>query len=117
MKKSLTENEFNAVTKHLNMGKRAREIAYGVMVKNKPQKLYSEKYSITSGAVSQTVSKVWRAYDAFLKRNASGERQCSDYEHKIPDGYKKVEAVLPEDLAKVVKTWNDKTLKEIKSKS
>lgn len=87
-KKQLSEDVFSRVTRTLNVGKQTIEIAHGVLVKGKPQKHYVDTLNISRGAVSQAVNRVWAAY-----------------KQDVPDGYERVEVVLPERQAYIVKKW------------
>lgn len=87
-KKQLSEEVFSRVTRALNVGKQTVEIAHGVLVKGMPQKYYVDTLGISRGAVSQAVNRVWAAY-----------------KQDVPDGYERVEVVLPERQAFIVKKW------------
>ncbi|EGG7966739.1 transcriptional regulator [Salmonella enterica] len=89
-KKRLTNEEFARVTRNLNVGKQTLDIAYGVLVKGKPQKYFVETLYISRGAVSQAVNRVWDAY-----------------KQEVPDGFVRIEVVLPERQAFIVKKWAD----------
>ncbi len=89
-KKKLSEDVFIRVTRHLNVGQQTLDIAYGVLVQGKPQKHFVETLSISRGAVSQAVNRVWDAY-----------------KQEVPDGFVKVEVVLSERQAFIVKRWAD----------
>lgn len=89
-KKRLTKEVFARVTQSLNVGKQTLDIAYGVLVDGKPQKYFVKTLSISRGAVSQAVNRVWDAY-----------------KQEVPDGFVRVEVVLPERLAFIVKKWAD----------
>lgn len=89
-KKRLTNELFARVTRGLNVGKQTLDIAYGVLVEGKPQKYFVETLDISRGAVSQAVNRVWDAY-----------------KQEVPDGFVRVEVVLPERQAFIVKRWAD----------
>lgn len=89
-KKTLSEDVFKRVTRHLNVGQQTLDIAYGVLVQGKPQKYFVETLNISRGAVSQAVNRVWDAY-----------------KQEVPDGFVRVEVVLPERQAFIVKRWAD----------
>ena len=88
MKKRLTEAQFQDVIKGLDVGQQTIEIAYGVLVRGKPQADYVEELGLSKGAVSQAVSRVWAAASVTL-----------------PKGLERVTAVLPEHQAFIVKRW------------
>ncbi|WP_343463285.1 TrfB-related DNA-binding protein [Pantoea sp.] len=89
-KKHLTGEQFQRVTRGLNVGQQTLDIAYGVLVQGKPQKVFAETLSISRGAVSQAVNRVWEAY-----------------KQEVPDGYVRLEVILPERQAFIVKKWAD----------
>ncbi|EPF5707634.1 MULTISPECIES: TrfB-related DNA-binding protein [Enterobacteriaceae] len=89
-KKRLTNEVFARVTRSLNVGKQTLDIAYGVLVEGRPQKYFVETLDISRGAVSQAVNRVWDAY-----------------KQEVPDGFVRIEVVLPERQAFIVKKWAD----------
>ncbi|EHW3975396.1 transcriptional regulator [Salmonella enterica] len=89
-KKRLTNEVFARVTRSLNVGKQTLDIAYGVLVEGRPQKYFVETLGISRGAVSQAVNRVWDAY-----------------KQEVPDGFVRIEVVLPERQAFIVKKWAD----------
>ncbi|EFD6870878.1 transcriptional regulator [Escherichia coli] len=89
-KKRLEKDVFLRVTRSLNVGKQTLDIAYGVLVDGKPQKYFVDTLGISRGAVSQAVNRVWDAY-----------------KQEVPDGFVRVEVVLPERQAFIVKRWAD----------
>ncbi|EBM5962833.1 TPA: TrfB-related DNA-binding protein [Salmonella enterica subsp. enterica serovar 16:l,v:-] len=89
-RKRLSKEVFSRVTQSLNVGQKTLEIAYGVLVEGKPQKYFVETLNISRGAVSQAVNRVWDAYKL-----------------EVPDGFVRVEVVLPERQAFIVKKWAD----------
>jgi len=88
MKKKLTETQFQDAIKHLNVGQQTIDIAYGVLVQGQAQTTFVKKLGVSKGAVSQAVNRVWE----YSKGN-------------IPEGFERVEAVLPEHQAFIVKKW------------
>lgn len=89
MKKQLTETQFLAAIQGLDVGEQTLQIARGVLVEGKPQADYVQLFGVTRGAVSQAVNRVWAAHQ----------------DKALPQGYTKVEAVLPEHQAFIVKKW------------
>lgn len=89
-KKRLSKDAFYRVTRNLSVGQQTLDIAYGVLVQGKPQKFFVETLSISRGAVSQAVNRVW---DAFKQ--------------EVPDGFVRLDVVLPERQAFIVKKWAD----------
>jgi hypothetical protein len=89
-RKRLTKEVFSRVTRGLNVGKQTLDIAYGVLVDGKPQKFFVESLNISRGAVSQAVNRVWDAY-----------------KQEVPDGFVRIEVVLPERQAFIVRKWAD----------
>ena len=85
MKKRLTEAQFQACIKGLDVGQQTIEIARGVLVLGQPQAAFITSLGLTKGAVSQAVT-------AFSSKN-------------VPQGYERVSAVLPEHQAFIVKKW------------
>lgn len=88
MKKRLTEAQFLAAIKGLEIGQQTIDIARGVLVEGRPQAEFVAALGVTKGAVSQAVSRVWAA--------AKGN---------LPEGFERVTAVLPEHQAFIVKKW------------
>ncbi|MFN9707817.1 MAG: transcriptional regulator KorA [Burkholderiales bacterium] len=89
MKKQLTEAQFQACIRGLDVGQQTIEIAHGVLVKGQPQALFVASLGLSRGAVSQAVHRVWSAFAAT----------------DLPQGYERVSAVLPEHQAYIVKRW------------
>ena len=100
MKKRLSEAQFQACTKGLNVGLQTIEIAYGVLVKGQPQTSFVVTLGLTKGAVSQAVDRVWAAFAA----------------KNLPIGYERVSAVLPEHRAYIVKKWAKDAVKKLEPK-
>ena len=88
MKKRLTEAQFQAAIKGLEIGQQTIDIARGVLVDGRPQAEFVASLGLTKGAVSQAVSRVWAV---------AGE--------VLPQGFARVTAVLPEHQAFIVKRW------------
>jgi hypothetical protein len=89
MTKRLTEPQFQACIKGLEVGQQTKEIARGVLVLGHPQTTYVKSLGMTKGAVSQAVARVW---NAFMCKN-------------LPTGYERVSVVLPEHQAFIVNKW------------
>ena len=89
MKKRLTQAQFYACTKGLEVGQQTLDIARGVLVLGQPQTTFVQSMGLTKGAVSQAVARVWNAFMA----------------KSIPAGYEQVSVVLPEHQAFIVKKW------------
>ncbi len=100
MKKRLTEAQFQAAIKGLEIGQQTVNIAHGVLVHGRPQAEYVTSLGLTKGAVSQAVNRVWVAAG-----------------NQLPEGYARVTAVLPEHQAFIVKKWeaDAKRKQEIKT--
>lgn len=90
MKKRLTEAEFQAAIKRLEVGRQTIEIARGVLVEGKPQADYVAALGVTKGAVWQAVKRVW---DAHIRAQ------------ETPEGFERITVVLPEHQAFIVKKW------------
>lgn len=88
--KRLSKQEFMNVTKNLNVGQQTLDIAYGVLVQGQPQKYFVETLNVSRGAVSQAVNRVWEAYKQL-----------------VPEGFVRVNVVLPERQAFIVRRWAD----------
>ncbi|MFN7836029.1 MAG: transcriptional regulator KorA [Burkholderiaceae bacterium] len=89
MKKRLTEAQFQACIRGLDVGQQTIEIAHGVLVLGQPQASFVASLGLSRGAVSQAVNRVWAAF------------VVTD----LPQGYERVSAVLPEHQAYIVKKW------------
>jgi hypothetical protein len=89
MTKRLTEAQFQACIKGLDISQQTKEIARGVLVLGQPQTTYVKSLGVTKGAVSQAVARVW---NAFMSKN-------------LPTGYERVSVVLPEHQAFIVNKW------------
>lgn len=89
MKKRLSEAQFQACIKDLDVGHQTIEIAHGVLVEGQPQASFVASLRLSRGAVSQAVHRVWVAFAAT----------------NLPQGYERVSAVLPEHQAYIVKKW------------
>lgn len=101
MKKRLTEAQFHAALKGLEVGQQTIEIARAVLVDGKLQSSFVTSLGLTKGAVSQAVQRVWTAFE-----NAN-----------LPQGYERVTAVLPEHQAYTVKKWAQEAAKKRESKA
>lgn len=100
MKKVLSEEQFEKAVNDLDIGNQALRIAYGVLVKGRPQIEFAKQFGVTRGAISQTVNRVWNA------------RQ----DRGLPDGYEKVSVVLSERQAYIVKKWAKDTANKLDKK-
>ena len=100
MKKRLTEAEFQAAIRDLDIGTQTIEIARGVLVEGRPQVEFVKSLGLSKGAVSQAVTRVWAA--------------AGDH---LPDGYERVSAVLPEHQAFIVRKWEADAKRKQESKS
>lgn len=100
MKKQLTEAQFQAAIKDLEVGQQTIDIARAVLVEGKPQAEFVAALGLTKGAVSQAVSRVWGAAETAL-----------------PKGFERVTAVLPEHQAFIVKKWAAEAKKKQESRS
>jgi len=89
MKKRLTEAQFQAAVKDLEVGQQTLDIARGVLVEGVPQASFVTSLKLSRGAVSQAVHRVWVSHE---QRN-------------VPKGFERVTAVLPEHQAFIVKKW------------
>jgi hypothetical protein len=96
MKKQLTEDQFRASIKGLDVGAQTLEIARGVLVEGRQQVSFVQALGLSRGAVSQAVQRVWAAFEA----------------NSLPDGYERVSAVLPEHQAYIVKKWAGEAAKK-----
>ena len=101
MKKRLTEAQFQACIKGLDVGQQTLEIARGVLVQGQPQAGFVSSLGLTKGAVSQAVHRVWAAFEA----------------KNLPEGYERVSVVLPEHQAYVVKRWAEDAAKKREPKT
>ncbi|WP_017166874.1 transcriptional regulator KorA [Xanthomonas phaseoli] len=89
MKKRLTEAQFQAAVKDLEVGQQTLDIARGVLVEGVPQASFVTSLQLSRGAVSQAVHRVWVSHE----------------ERNVPKGFERVTAVLPEHQAFIVKKW------------
>lgn len=101
MKKQLTEAQFQDAVKGLEVGHQTLLIARGVLVEGKPQRDFVKALSLSPGAVSQAVNRIWSAYET----------------KNLPQGYERVSAVLPEHQAFIVKKWAECATKKRDSKA
>jgi hypothetical protein len=101
MKKILTEAQFQACIKGLEVGQQTIEIARAVLVDGKPQTGFVTSLGLSKGAVSQAVQRVWAAFE----------------NSNLPQGYERVTAILPEHQAYTVKKWAEEAAKKRGSKA
>jgi hypothetical protein len=87
-KKRLTAIEFQRALSGLNVGAQTIEIARGVLVDGKPQVEFVQALGLSKGAVSQAVNRVWGAAKP-----------------ELPAGCERVNVVLPEHQAYIVRQW------------
>lgn len=92
MKYRLTQAQWEAAVRGLDVGGRTLEITQGVMVQGRPQAEYVKTLGLTPGAVSQAVQRVWRAHTAITSPD-------------WPEGYEHVHKRLPPHQAFIVKRW------------
>lgn len=91
--KRLTAAEFDAIRPHLdNLEDKNILAARRILVDGAMQKHIAAELAMTKEAVSAIVKRVW------TRHVESGHR---------PDGWERVEMVLPADLAEVAKTLGD----------
>lgn len=101
MKKRLSEAQFQACIKGLEVGQKTIEIAHGVLVMGQPQAQFVTSLGLSKGAVSQAVHRVWAAHAA----------------KELPQGYERVSAVLPERQVFIVKKWAEDAAKKREPKT
>ncbi|MDD5493542.1 MAG: TrfB-related DNA-binding protein [Dehalococcoidia bacterium] len=89
MKKRLSEAQFQACTRGLKVGKQTLDIAHGVLVKRIKQIVFVKALGLSTGAISQAVNRVWAAHR----------------EQNLPQGYRRISAVLPEYQVYIVEKW------------
>jgi hypothetical protein len=82
--------QFEEAIKGLDVGTQTLDIARGVLVDGRPQSEFVTALSLSRGAISQAVNRVWAAHEA----------------KNLPQGYERVCAVLPEHQAFIVKKWD-----------
>jgi hypothetical protein len=100
-KKVLTEDQFQAAIRDLDIGAQTKEMAYGVLVTGKNQVDFVLKYGLSRGAVSQAVGRVWASHET----------------KNLPEGYERVSAILPKYRAYLVKKWDDEARHEAKQRT
>lgn len=88
MKKKLTSEQFKRALDGLDVGQQTIDIARGVLVDGRPQSEFVDALGLTKGAVSQAVSRVWGNWKLLL-----------------PEGFERVDAVLPKHQAFIVRQW------------
>jgi DNA-directed RNA polymerase specialized sigma24 family protein len=96
----LTEAQFEEAIKGLNVGQQTIDIARGVLVEGRPQSEFVAALGLSKGAVSQAVSRV----------------RAVAQQEKIPEGFERVSAVLPEHQAFIVKKWAEDATKKLETK-
>lgn len=89
MKLRLSEAQFSEIEARLNLSEQTLQIARGVLVDGLRQTHFVKTLGLSKGAVSQAVHRV-----------------LSAAEDDLPDGYERVEAVLPTDKAQKVRQWS-----------
>jgi stage V sporulation protein SpoVS len=97
MKKRLTEAQFQACIKDLEVGSQTLTIAHGVLVKGMRQTEFVEQLGLSRGAVSQAVKRIWVAHAT----------------NNLPKGFKLVSVVLPEHQAYIVNKWAETAMKKL----
>jgi hypothetical protein len=98
MKKRLTESQFQSAIKDLEVSEQTLEIARGVLVQGTPQSHFVKSMGVTKGAISQTVNRVWAAW-----------------EKRPIEGFETITATLPTQRANIVREW-EKEARELLSK-
>jgi hypothetical protein len=98
MKKLLSEEQFIKATRDLNLGEQTLRIARGVLVDGIPQKDFVSKFNLSKGAISQAVSRVWTSHEKI----------------SIPNGYKLISVLLPEQKVFIVKKWEQEAIDKLK---
>lgn len=96
MKKRLTEAQFQAAIRDMDVGQQTLDIARAVLVEGVPQATFVSSLKLTRGAVSQAVHRVWVSHE----------------ERSVPEGYERVTAVLPAHQAFIVKKWANEAAKK-----
>lgn len=99
MKKAITEEQFRAAVRGLDVGKQTMEIAHGVLVQGRAQTEYAAQFGLSKGAVSQAVARVWEAHQAL----------------NLPRGFREVRAILPEHQAFIVNRWADEARRKMEA--
>ncbi len=84
--KRLTEDQFRKAVQGLALAPKTIEMVRAVLIDGQMQSAVAARNDLTPGAVSQAVSKVWEA-------------------SQVPEGYERVEAVLPAVQAYQVRLW------------
>jgi hypothetical protein len=87
MKKRLTEAQFQAAIKGLEIGQQTIDIARGVLVDGRPQAEFVASLGLSKGR--------------YRKRSVA----CGQQRGSAPEGFERVTAVLPEHQAFIVKRW------------
>lgn len=100
MKRTLTAAQFEQVIKNLNITEQSKRIAFGVLVQGRPQTDFVQELNLTPGAISAVVGKVWKRFEA---------------SQAIPEGFRRVTAILPEHQAFVVMKWSQAALKRMQN--
>lgn len=95
----LSDEEFEQLLNRFDLNERAKDITYGVLVLRKKQRIYAEKYSVTISSISALCRRVYNLF--------KGEVE------EIPEGYERVNVILPEHKAFLVKKWAEKVSKDI----
>lgn len=88
-KNRLTDQQFQAAIKNLNIGEKTKNLAYAVLVKGQSQTALSQSLGITQATISKAASRVRAAH---VMEN-------------LPEGYQRVEAVLTTSQAYQVRIW------------
>lgn len=101
MDKKLSKEEFEIYSKSLNFSERRLEICRLVLVEGIKQADVASRFSISKGAVSQHKKAFLEAVEA----------------HLIPNGFKKITAVLPNHHAYQVEVWAKKAEEQIRNKN
>ena len=84
--KRLTEDQFRIAVEGVSIKQKTHDIARAVLVEGRRQSEVATQYRLTKGAISQAVTKVWKA-------------------SQVPPGYERVSVVLSKYQAFLVKQW------------
>lgn len=101
MNKRLSSEEFEVYSKAFNFSDRRIKICHLILVKGEKQADVAKQFGISKGAVSQHKKAFLDAVEASL----------------IPNGYKRVTAVLPNHHAYQVEVWAKKAEEQIRNKN
>lgn len=89
-RRSLTKRQFDQAVKRTTLSDRAAKMAQAVLVNGDTYAQAGKTFGVTAPAIAHHVRSVWRAHT-----------DASD----LPQGFKRITVVLPEDKAAVVLSW------------